>query len=317
MPWIDFTLLALSLAGLWVGTNISVNHAVSVAKHLGLSEFFIGLTIISIGTDLPEMVVSITGSVHRLKGEETSGLIIGNAIGSSLGQMGLALAIASFFYRMTLDRTDSIRDGTMLGVSTFVLMMLATDGVISRVEGVLLVVIFLVYVALLLSQEKKKVLSKPRNPVPGYRTTWTILALLGGLAIVVIASEWTIKSALHIADYYHIRQSLIGIFIVGLGTSLPELAVSIGGIFKGSPGISGGTVIGSTIFDILVPIGMSAAIANLQFDKRIADFDIPAFLIIALLVFAFFLTRKGISKVEASIILVLYVLYAWLKIAQT
>lgn len=299
---------------MWFGTKLSVDNAVKVARHFGLSEFFIGLTVISIGTDLPEMVVSITGAIHKLGGQETSGLIIGNAIGSCLGQMGFALGLTGLFYRMTINRNDGIRDGIMLGLSTFVLMVLASDGILSRVEGALLVVIFLVYLSVLLTQEKAS--KKDGETMLPRQRIKTFAMLTAGMAIVIFSSEWTIKSALEIAAYYRIPQSVIGIFIVGLGTSLPEIAVAIGGIFRGSAGISGGTVIGSTIFDILVPIGVSAGISTLTFDIRIADFDIPAFLIIALIVFSFFITRKGISKVEAIIVLTLYFLYVWLKLVQ-
>jgi cation:H+ antiporter len=134
------------------------------------------------------------------------------------------------------------------------------------------------------------------------------------MAIVIFSSEWTVKSTLEIATYFEIRQSIIGIFIIGLGTSLPEVAVAIGGIFRKSVGIAVGTVIGSTIFDILVPIGVSSIISPLTFNIRIADFDIPAFLIIALVAFSFFITGKGISRAEAIILLVLYFLYAAMKL---
>ena len=314
MPWFSFIILAISLVGLWTGTNLAVNNATKIAKYFGLSEFFIGLTIISIGTDLPEMVVSVTGAMHKLHGEDTSGLIIGNAIGSSLGQMGFALGFAGLFYNLTVERNQGLRDGMVMGISTFVLMMLAADGHISRVEGVLLVVIFIVYTSVLLSQETVK--KTPRNKISFPTISWVAFQLLAGLAIVIFSSDWTIKSALSIATHYNIRQSIIGIFIIGLGTSLPEIAVAIGGISKGSAGIPGGTIIGSTIFDILVPIGVSASIATLSFDIRIANFDIPAFLIIALITFSFFITRKRISKVEAAIILSLYFLYAWLKLTE-
>jgi len=252
-----------------------VNNAIKIAKHLGLSEFFIGLTIISIGTDLPEMVVSITGAIHKLNGEETSGLIIGNAIGSCLAQMGLALGLAGLFYKLTIDKKDVLRDGLVMGISTFVLMVLASDGFISRVEGVLLVVIFIVYISVLSTGEKSK--NTPRQKIIFTQIGWVALKLIGGLAIVIYSSNWTIESALNIATHYNIRQSIIGIFIIGLGTSLPEIAVSIGGLLRGSSAISAGTIIGSTIFDILVPIGVSASISTLTFDIRIADFEYPCF----------------------------------------
>jgi cation:H+ antiporter len=312
---ISFIILAISLTGLWLGTRLSVDNAVNVAKHFGLSEFFIGLTVISIGTDLPEMVVSITGALHKLKGEETSGLIIGNAIGSSLAQIGFALALSGLFYRITVNKKDGIRDGTMLGISTFILMLLASDGKISRIEGGLLFVIFLVYLSLLLSQEKRTI-TKEREKLSRRNAIKTVVLLLAGISIVIYSAEWTVKSALTIASYYNIRQSIIGIFIVGIGTSLPEIAVAVGGILRGSTGISSGTAIGSTIFDILVPIGISAGISTLTFDTAIADFDIPAFLIIALVVFSFLITGKGISRAEAILILALYFLYAWLKLFQ-
>jgi cation:H+ antiporter len=156
MHWISFAILGLALAGLCLGTRLTVNNAIQIAKIFGLSEFFIALTIISIGTDLPEMVVSITAAIHKLNGQETSGLIIGNAIGSCLGQMGFALGITGLFYKITVNRKEGLRDGIMLGISTFVVMVLAADGIISRVEGLLLFVIFLVYLSLLLNQEKPK-----------------------------------------------------------------------------------------------------------------------------------------------------------------
>lgn len=312
MHWISFAILGLALAGLCLGTRLTVNNAIQIAKIFGLSEFFIALTIISIGTDLPEMVVSITAAIHKLNGQETSGLIIGNAIGSCLGQMGFALGITGLFYKITVNRKEGLRDGIMLGISTFVVMVLAADGIISRVEGLLLFVIFLVYLSLLLNQEKPK--SASRENLPAQKGISITLKLVAGIAIVIFSSEWTVKSALEIATYFEIRQSIIGIFIIGLGTSLPEVAVAIGGIFKKSVGITGGTVIGSTIFDILVPIGLSSIISPLTFNIRIADFDIPAFLIIALVAFSFFITGKGISRAEAIILLVLYFLYAAMKL---
>lgn len=314
MPWLSFLILGFALTGLWLGTNLAVNNGIKIAQHFGLSEFFIGLTVISIGTDLPEMVVSITGAIHKLRGEDTSGLIVGNAIGSSLGQMGFALGFAGLFYNITVDRKSGLRDASVMGISTFVLMVLASDGYISRVEGVLLVAIFVVYTSVLSTQE---VASQRNKRNVSFRSAgWTGLQLLAGLAIIIFSSDWTIKSALNIATHYEIRQSIIGIFIIGLGTSLPEVAVAVGGISKGSSGISGGTLIGSSVFDILVPIGVSSAISTLSLDIRIANFDIPAFLIIALIAFSFLITRKRVSKLEAAIILALYFLYAWLKLTE-
>jgi cation:H+ antiporter len=108
MHWIRFAILGVALAGLWLGTRLTVNNAIQIAKIFGLSEFFIALTIISIGTDLPEMVVSITAAIHKLNGQETSGLIIGNAIGSYLGQMGFALGITGLFYKITVNRKQGL-----------------------------------------------------------------------------------------------------------------------------------------------------------------------------------------------------------------
>lgn len=314
MPSFSFIILAIALTGLWFGTNMAVKNAVKLARNFGLSEFFIGLTIISIGTDLPEMLVSITGAIHKLNGEETSGLIVGNAIGSCLGQLGLALGLSGLFYKLTISRADGLRDGIVLGISTFILMVLASDGNISRIEGVLLVVIFFVYLSVIAAQEKsrRQAIARERQRLKSVITVFLLLFL--GLVIVTIGSEYTIKSAVQIANHYHIPQSIIGIFIVGLGTSLPEIAVSIGGVLKGSGGITGGTIIGSTIFDVLVPIGVSSSISTLSFDIRIADFDIPFFLIIALIVFSFFISGRGITKFESILILVLYFTYAWLKL---
>jgi len=312
MPLTAILFLLIALAALWLGTRMVVGNAIRLAKHAGWSEFFIGLTVVSIGTDLPELVVSVAGSIKALHGENTAGLILGNAIGSCLGQIGLTVGVTGLFYPLVIARREGIRDGAMLGIASFVLMMLATDGKLSRIEGLLLVVLFLVYLSFLLSEERSK--KGPRELLHAGQFAKTIAVLLLGLAVIYFSSDWAIENALMLATYYDVPASVIGLFMLGVGTSLPEMAVSIGAIFSGSKGISGGTIIGSTIFDILVPVGVSAVINPLEYDKGIAAFDIPAFLIISLVVFAFFLTRKGISKVEAIIVLVLYFSYAVVKL---
>ena len=308
----EIFLILFGLTGLWLGTELVIKGAVNIAEYYNLSKVFIGLAILSIGTDLPEIVIAINASLHNAIGNtETSGIIIGNAIGSSFSQISLVLGSVGILGYLTLKRRHLYEDGIMLLGSVLLVILLGIDGKITRVDGIVLVVVYLVYYFRLFHQERigKKIKNKS-----GKFIRKDILFLIIGIVIVIFTSELVVDNSISFAENFGIKQSFVGIIIIGLGTSLPELALSLNAIRKKASGLSVGNLIGSNIFDMLIPVGMGASISELKIEKSLILFDLPFLLILSFIVLFFFYKKKGLQKFEAVILIGLFVLYAALKI---
>lgn len=308
----EIFLIILGLTGLWLGTELVIKGAVNIAEYYKLSQVFIGLAILSIGTDLPEIIIAINASLHNVIGNtETSGIIIGNAIGSSFSQISLVLGSVGIFGYLTLKRRHLYEDGMMLLGSVLLVILLGIDGKITKVDGIVLVVIYLIYYFRLFHQERigKKI---KRKSIKHIRKD--ILFLIIGIIIVIFTSELVVDNSISFAENFGIRQSFVGIIIIGMGTSLPELALSLNAIRKKASGLSVGNLIGSNIFDMLIPVGIGASISELKIEKTLVLFDLPFLLILSFIVLFFFYKKKGLQKIEAVILIGLFVLYAALKI---
>jgi cation:H+ antiporter len=309
---LEIFLILIGLFGLWLGTEFVIKGAVNIAEFYNLSQVFVGLAILSIGTDLPEMVIAINASLHHAIGNtNTSGIIIGNAIGSSFSQISVVLGIAGLLGYLTLKKRHLFEHGIMLLGSVLLVILVAFDGKITRVDGIVLIVVYLIYYFRLFHQERigikiKKKFSKHIRK--------DILFLIIGIIVVIFTSELVVDNSISLADNFGIRQSFVGIIIIGLGTSLPELALALNAVRKKASGLSVGNLIGSNIFDILIPVGMGASIAELQIEKNLILFDLPFLFILSFIVLFFFHKKKGLQKTEAVILIVIFIIYAFLKI---
>ncbi len=308
----EFLLLFAGLAGLWLGTEATIRGAVSIAERLGVSEFIVGVAILSIGSDLPELAIAIDAAIKIVNGTDASDLIVGSALGSSLGQIGFVLGAAGLVAFLTLPRRVVLQHGAVLIGSILFLGLFGYDGVVTRTEGVSLVVLYAIYLWLLLTDT--------RNPVgedeDGHASlVASMLYLVVGLAIVIGSAELTVESAKRLAESFNIEQSFIAIIIIGLGSSLPELSISMAAVIKRRTHLSVGNLIGSNVFDTLVPVGVAAVITNLNFNPAMLRFEVPFLFFITLVVLIFFATTRGIKKYEAAIILGLYLGYAVIKFA--
>jgi cation:H+ antiporter len=141
----DYLLLLIGLAGLWFGTELTIRGAVTVAERLGVSEFIVGVAILSIGSDLPELAIAVDGAIKNLYAGDTSDVIIGTALGSSLGQMGFVLGVAALFSYLTLPRSVVYRHGSILLGSVVLLGIFGLDGHVTATEGIALVTVYLIY----------------------------------------------------------------------------------------------------------------------------------------------------------------------------
>jgi cation:H+ antiporter len=309
----DFLILIGGIAGLWLGTELTIGGAMAIARRHQLSEFFVGLVILSIGSDLPELAVAVDAGLKGLLGQDASGVVVGTSIGSSVAQIGFVLGLAGMISYLTLPRGFVFRHGTVLLGATLLLFAVAFDGQISRMDGLILVGAYGAYVLALMNGANVPD-QQPRSLARGGSKSW--LALVAGLAVVIGSSEITVSTVVRIAHELDISEAVISVLIIGLGTSLPELSISISAILKKRTGLSVGNIIGSNILDTLLPIGVAAVISSLTFDRQLLFFDLPFLFVLTAVVLAFFITRRGIERPEAIVVLGLYAAYVAVKLPQ-
>jgi cation:H+ antiporter len=309
----DFLILIVGIAGLWLGTELTIGGALAIARRHNLSEFFVGLVILSIGSDLPEIAIAVDAGIKGLMGHDASGVVVGTSIGSVVAQIGFVLGLAGVISFLTLPRLFVLKHGAVLLGATVLLFLLALDGQVTRFEGMLLIGAYVIYVIALMNGENVPD-DEPGQLAGGGTRSWFLL--LAGLGTVIISSEITVTSVVNIAYTFELSEALISVLIIGLGSSLPELSISISAILKKKPEMSVGNIIGSNILDTLLPIGIAAVISQVTFERQLLYFDLPFILVLTTVVLAFFYTRRGVARTEGLIILGFYFAYVFVKLMQ-
>lgn len=299
-------ILLIAIAAIVWGTRLTLDNAVRIASRYKLSDFFIGVAILAVGSDLPEIVVSVAAAVHQLSGSDAANLIVGNALGSCLAQFGLVMAVAGLLGPLSLPRNRILLHGGALIASMLLLALVGWSGSVSRVEGAVLVAVFCCYLVLLVRSEG--VFTKAGGASGGgmFRI-WC--ALLLGIITVAVSAEVIVDTALRLARVWGVDQSFIGITIVGVGTSLPELMISVGAALRARMALSVGNLIGSNILDVLLPVGIAAVLVPIPFDPILLKLDLVALLLLSLLVLGLLLGQQGIRRPQALLILLCYLVY--------
>jgi cation:H+ antiporter len=310
---IDLTLLVFGIGALWLGTLLAVRGAVGLSERFGLSHGFIGLAVLAVGTDLPELVVAVNGSIQQLRGVDASGLIVGSAVGSAVVQGSLVLGVAGLVGYLPSGPKMVRRYGGTLFFAIALLGLLGSDGHVTRLDGLILLVVYGLYVAALFRLERTEE-EAADLPVPGPLSAGQATAL--GMVIVVAGAHMVVEGGVSLAEDLGMSQTLLAVIFVGAGTSLPELALSVRAAAERHGSLSVGNVIGSNIFDLLVPVGVASVIHPVRVSPDTLRWDLPA---VAILTFALivFLTRKrGLQRHEAAVLVGLYLLYVILRVGN-
>ncbi|MFO8016191.1 MAG: sodium:calcium antiporter [Candidatus Woesearchaeota archaeon] len=302
-------LLILGVIGLWIGSGLVINAAQRIAKSLNISGAFIGLTIISIGSSLPEIITHIISSIDILKGIDASGVSVGTNVGSNLIQITFILGIVGLLLGVKSHKTILHRDYTVMMGSIVLLFIFSIGGTISRIEGIILVLLYIIYIGYL--AKKEKLLEK--NP---FQTDYIkdTLIICSGIALLIFSADLVVDEALLLSSEWGLATSFIGTLIIGVGTALPELSTALRGILKKAEGISLGTLVGSNITNPLLALGLGAAISGYTVDKYLFWYDIPVWFLVSLIVMLFFWKNKRLSRVEAMMLIALYFLYVVFKL---
>lgn len=303
----DYLQLIAGLTILWFGTELAIGGASSIARHFRLSEFIIGIAILSVGSDLPELTIGIDAGMRTLGGTDMSGVVVGSAVGSSMGQIGLVLGIVGLIASVSLSRQMAIIHGSVMLGSLAVLAVVALDGVVSRLEGATLLCAYGLYFAyLFFDGQSYESDEAAREATPMWRAAvW----VLGGMAGIILGAEMTVLAVTDLATALEVDQTIIAVIVVGIGTSLPELSISVNAMLKRRGSLSVGNLVGSNIFDTLVPIGAAAAISGLGFSPGMLRFDLPFLFLVSAVALFFLLRSRGLQRSHAVILLALYIVY--------
>lgn len=301
---LQFGLLVLGFIMLGKGADRFVEGAAGIATKFGIPQLVIGLTIVAMGTSAPEAAVSIAAA---LKGN--ADITIGNIIGSNILNILVILGLAAAITPLAVARsTVKIEIPFMLFISGLLLFQ-GIDGSVSFVDGAILIVAFAIYLAYLYMMAIKNKVDDDLQ-IYGYSMGKCVLWTVVGLALIIAGSNVTVNAATAIAFYFGLSERIVGLTIVALGTSLPELFTSVAAARKGNTDIAIGNIVGSNIFNILFVVGLSALIVDIPFAK-LFNFDAYVAIGAALLLWVCVFSKRILARWAGALMLVCYVAYLW------
>ncbi len=311
----NFLLVALGIALVSGGAHYLVEGAAAIAKRLGVSDLVIGMTVVAFGTSMPELVVSMAAAL-RGSGE----VALGNVIGSNTANIGLILGLTAIIQPMRIRHATIWQDIPFSFVGIIVVLIMASDptldrsgsAVISRADGLILLCFFSIYLYYTFSTARKE--RSVAEDIKRHPLWLALLWVIGGLAALSYGGRLTVDGAVGIARALSISEAIIGLTLVAVGTSLPELATSIAAALRGRADMAMGNVVGSNIFNTFFILGVSASAAPLPIGK-ITAVDFLACLLATVLMFASGLVwkRQIMYRPKGGVLLGLYLLYlVWL-----
>ncbi|MDC0717285.1 calcium/sodium antiporter [Nannocystis bainbridge] len=321
MSAVTIALFVLGLVLLVVGAELLVGGAARLAARLGISPLVIGLTVVAFGTSAPELAVSVSAAMSA----DGADVALGNVVGSNIFNVLFILGVSALIAPLLVQRQLVRFDVPLMIVASGACWLMALDGNIGRVDGILLFAALLVYTFMLLriarragdSSEEEVPLAKPGSATA--KVPVQLAMLVAGLAMLVLGSGWLVDGAVAFARLFGVSELVIGLTIVAAGTSLPEVATSVLAAIRGQRDIAVGNVVGSCIFNIFCVLGISAAVApgGVTVAPAALAFDIPVMTAVAISCLPLFLTGGGLARWEGALFLFYYVAYtAYLILAS-
>ncbi|WP_186397767.1 calcium/sodium antiporter [Stappia sp. P2PMeth1] len=297
---IDMALVGLGLALLFLGGDFLVRGAVVLAARLRISPLLIGLTVVGFGTSMPELLVSLNAALAGLPD-----IAIGNVVGSNTANilliLGLALVVAPLSSRLPGLRRDLL---AMLA-SAALLALIAPGGVLRPWHGLLFLALLAAYLTYSAIRGRSQGATLPDTGTA--LTLWQMLGFIAaGLAALVFGADFLVQGATSLAARIGVPDAVIGLTIVAVGTSLPELATSVVAAMKRQPEIAIGNVVGSNIFNILGILGVTAVLAPIPVAPQMARFDIPVMLAVTLVIAALLAVAPRVPRLVGLALLAAY-----------
>jgi len=309
----QYGLLILGLILLIKGADLLVDGASSFARKLNVSDLVIGLTVVAFGTSSPELFVNITASI---KGNTE--IAIANILGSNIANIFLILGISAIIFPLAVSKGTVWKEIPLSLLAALLLAVMANDQLIdsagvsalTRIDGIVFIAFFIIFIYYTFSIAKRVDVVSEHAPQKQYSLLKSSVLVVGGLVGLGIGAKLIVDGAVYMALKLGVSQSLIGLTIVAVGTSLPELATSTVAAYKKNAEIAVGNVVGSNIFNIFFILGLSSIIKPLPFQPG-SNIDICVVVLASLLLFLWMFTGKKrlLDRWEAIILLILYASY--------
>jgi cation:H+ antiporter len=309
----DVLTLILLVAGFVLligGAELLVRGAAHLASDLGISPLVVGLTVVSFGTSAPELAVSTFSAWNG-----QAGLALGNVVGSNICNILLILGVSALVAPLVVARQVVRLEVPIMLAASLLLMLLSLNGGLERWEGLLMFACAVAYVSWTIMRSRKENRDEaphcdlPAGPRP--RRLWQILQIMAGLALLGSGSHWLVGGAVSIATYFGVSDMVIGLTVVAIGTSLPELATSALAALRGQRDIAVGNVIGSNIFNILLVLGLTASVAPvaIAIPQQAMMVDLPIMLAASFAALPIFLTGHRIDRWEGGLFFGYFIAY--------
>lgn len=313
MSIVDVGLFLAGLALLVGGGELLVRGASRLAVLIGISPLVVGLTVVALGTSAPELAVAIQATLR-----DQSDIALGNAVGSNTFNILFILGITALISRLSVEDQLVRLDVPVLIVVSTLLLLLAQDGRLGRVEGGILAGLLVVYVIVLIVLSRREQARLGDVELPGRRAggkrhgvLWQVGMIVVGLAMLVLGARWLVDSAVTMARSLGVSELIIGLTVVAAGTGAPEVATSVIATIRGQRDIAVGNVVGSSIFNILAVLGITSIVASAGMPVASAalSFDIPVMLVASIACLPIFFTGGCVERWEGAVFLAYYVAY--------
>ncbi|MGP4054794.1 calcium/sodium antiporter [Mycobacterium sp. 4D054] len=326
---VDALWFLIGLAVLIAGAEIMVRGGAVVAARLGISPIIIGLTVVSIGTSMPELAVGVVSA-----GGGNGALAVGNIAGTNVVNILLILGLSALLVPLSLQMRTNRFELPMMAAAALLLWALAADGRLSRLDGAILVTAAVGYTAAVIwsARRESRAIAEEfaaefgTEPVQATvtdvrRRTMTHVGMtIGGIVVVVIGADWLVDGAVGMARQFGVSDALIGLTVVAIGTSAPELVTTVVTTVRGDRDIAIGNLIGSSIYNILLILGVTCLVPaeGLWLPSSLVDIDIPIMVAVALICIPIFLSGRRVSRAEGGGMVGAYLAYlGFLLAAQT
>ncbi|SEQ91265.1 calcium/sodium antiporter [Thalassovita taeanensis] len=301
----DYFYVLAGLVGLFLGGEALVRGSVGIARRLAIPPLLIGLTVVGFGTSTPELLVSVDAALRGVPD-----IAVGNIIGSNIANVLLIVGITSLVWPIRVSGATLRRDTAVMVAAAVALVPIFALGQIGRVSGGLLVACLAGYLIWAYRQPGEAVTDTLDLP-PSASVLVSGLWVVVGLVALMFGARFLVDGAVSIARGFGVSEAFIGLTIVAVGTSLPELATSVIAAFRRQSEIAIGNVIGSNIFNVLGILGVTAVIAPVPVAERFLGFDLPIMIAVSVGLAALLLTRPVIGRWTGLAVLVGYAAYLW------
>ncbi|MBX2805944.1 MAG: calcium/sodium antiporter [Hyphomicrobiales bacterium] len=296
---------------LTIGGDLLVRGAVRVATALNVSRLLIGITLVGFGTSLPEMVTSIRAALVG-----SPGIAVGNIVGSNIANLLLVIGAAAIIYPLATPRDSVMRNGGMVAFATLLLVGIVHYGVIDRAIGGLLIGLLILYFVYCYVHDRRMTAAnggKPHGdediPESNIHVVLALLMAIGGVSLIIFGARWLVDSSIELARFYNISETFIGLTVVAIGTSLPELVTTIIAALRKQTAIGVGNILGSNIQNIFGILGVTAIIQPIEIPEQIMRLDIWIMTAATAIFLIFAYTNARLSRFEGLLLISAYAGY--------